>query len=82
MEGKNLTVYRGDYIFIEGIRKAPVRRKEMYCSPNTGSDGNVRGITLALEGLTETERDILLAGCLINYYRKQENRGVLRNGRI
>ena len=34
--------------------------------------GNVRGITLALEGLTETERDILLAGCLINYYRKQK----------
>ena len=63
---------QGDYIFIEGIRKALLEGKKCIAARTLGSDGNVRGITLALEGLTETERDILLAGCLINYYRKQK----------
>ena len=63
---------QGDYIFIEGIRKALLEGKKCIAARTLGSEGNVRGITLALEGLTETERDILLAGCLINYYRKQK----------
>lgn len=63
---------QGDYIFVPGIRKALMEGEERVMAQILGSDGNVRTIMLALEELTETERNILLAGCLINYYRKQK----------
>ena len=34
------------------------------------SGGTVRDVTLSLEGLGEEERDILLAGCLMNWYKQ------------
>ena len=34
------------------------------------SGGKVQNLTLSLEGLGEEERDILLAGCLMNWYKK------------
>lgn len=71
-ESENFDWAQGDYIFVPGIRKALMEGKERIMAQILGSDGTVRIITLALEGLTGTERDILLAGCLINYYRKQK----------
>ena len=32
-------------------------------------DGAVRDVTLRMEPLTASERDIVLEGCLINYYK-------------
>lgn len=34
------------------------------------ADGKVIPIELSLAGLEETERDIITAGCLMNYYNK------------
>ncbi len=33
-------------------------------------NGTERPVTLKLPGMTREERDIVLAGCLINYYAK------------
>lgn len=60
----------GDILFIPNLRAA--------LEQNTGradayvlSAGNVRKIILLFEGLTPDERDIILAGCLINYYAEK-----------
>lgn len=71
-EGESFDCAQGDYIFIPGIRQALTEGKEQIAARILESEGHVRDITLTLKGLTETERDILLAGCLINYYRKQK----------
>ena len=36
-----------------------------------GGDGTVEEITLYLKGLTPDEKDIILDGCLMNYYAKR-----------
>lgn len=71
-EGESFDCAQGDYIFIPGIRQALMEGKEQIAARILESEGHVRDITLTLKGLTETERDILLAGCLINYYGKQK----------
>nr|WP_294464305.1 hydratase [uncultured Sellimonas sp.] len=57
----------GDYIFIPDIRKA-VQDK---CEEVTAYvvDQGLKEIQLYLGTLTDTEREIILKGCLINYYR-------------
>ena len=62
----------GDQLFIPGIRKAVATGAEsteaiLY----RGSEK--RNITLLLANLTSSEREILLAGCLINYYAQSKN---------
>ena len=34
-------------------------------------NGEKEDITLRLEGVSEEEREVILAGCLINYYNKK-----------
>ncbi|MDL2288503.1 hydratase [Oscillospiraceae bacterium OttesenSCG-928-F05] len=58
----------GDILVIKGIRKALESGAEAVEAQLWG-DG--RAITLKLPGLTRDERDVILAGCLINYYRAQ-----------
>ena len=68
-------------IFIPHIRKAVAGQSETEAvKAYRLTDG--REITLRLGMLTATERDILLAGCLINYYKsagKKENKGEAAN---
>jgi len=57
----------GDYIYIPGVRKALLdMRKEL--PAKVASKNGLEDITLKLEGLTAEEREILLAGCLMNWY--------------
>ena len=61
-----LPVAAGDYIFIPGIReiiKSGGEAAEAYIL-----GGDVQTVALGLPGLTEGERGILLAGCLMNFY--------------
>ncbi|MBR5479738.1 MAG: hydratase [Clostridia bacterium] len=56
-----------DIIHIKGIKSVLLGDAEEV--PATlYQDGKAREITLKLPGLTREERDIILAGCLINYY--------------
>ncbi|GHV96639.1 hydratase [Spirochaetia bacterium] len=56
----------GDYVFIPNIKKAVQEKAE-----NIGAwviGGGISEISVALGELTDTERQILIDGCLINYY--------------
>ena len=57
----------GDWLFIPGIREA-VEQKRSEITVYSAADG-MRAFTLRLGELTDDERQIILDGCLINYYR-------------
>ena len=56
-----------DYIFVPDIRKA-VEEKLTKIPAYVVNEG-MKEITLTLGELTDDEREIILKGCLINYYR-------------
>ncbi len=57
----------GDTIYIEGIRKAVESGAEEIKAILT-QGGKETALTLKLENLSKEEREIILSGCLINYY--------------
>lgn len=57
----------GDCVFVPGIRTA-VKKGEQSVSGYVVSDGRLTEIKLSMAGLTEKEREILLCGCLMNWY--------------
>ena len=64
---EELPFTNGDYIFIPGIRAA-VKDKVSEIKAYVLGD-SMREFTLTLKDLTDDERAIILAGCLINYYK-------------
>lgn len=60
----------GDHIFIPGIRAAIESGADNVSAKAIGKDG-VKDITLRLPGLTDGEREIILEGCLMNWYRRK-----------
>ncbi|MBR3575804.1 MAG: hydratase, partial [Clostridia bacterium] len=58
----------GDWVFVPGI-KAAVEEKKAEIKAYILGKGE---ITLSLGDLTDDERSIILAGCLINYYKKNK----------
>jgi aconitate hydratase len=59
-------LYPGDYVFFPGVKKAVAEKTESLKAYVIG-DG-IREIAVSLGELTDTERQILMDGCLINYY--------------
>ena len=59
---------KGCYVFVPNIREAILTGSEAI-KAYVIRDGGVKEITLSVGGLTPDEKDILTAGCLINYYR-------------
>jgi aconitate hydratase len=57
-----------DYVFVPGIAKAIRDKDDIIKAYVVGDD--MKEISLTLGALTDAERDIILAGCLINYYRQ------------
>ena len=57
----------GDRLYLPGIRTALENGADKAAAILLQKDGG-RQITLSLPGLTREEREIILAGCLINYY--------------
>ncbi len=64
-----LSLSVGDYIYLDSIRTALLSGKTEI-SAYIIKDGIKKPITLYLEGLTDDDREILIEGCLINYYKK------------
>ena len=64
---ENLPFKNGDYIFVPDIRKA-VEEKEDVIKAYVVHDG-LEKIQFHLGDLTNAEREIILKGCLINYYK-------------
>ena len=65
---KALPFKRGDYIFLPNIRDA-IENKTEVIKAYVVKEKLVE-IEFTLGDLTDTEREIILEGCLINYYRK------------
>lgn len=64
----------GEWIYLPGIRKAIACGAQEIDGTVLKTDGSARAISLSMGELTKDERDILLSGCLMNYYQKQKNR--------
>ena len=54
-------------VFIKGIKSAIENKSDKITAYIVGDD--VREFTVSLGELTDDERKIILAGCLINYYK-------------
>ena len=68
-EGAEFPYSEGDYVFVGGIRKAIIEGKEEFAAKVIRADGSVSDLTLYVKGLTDDEKEIILDGCLMNYYR-------------
>ena len=68
-EGAEFPYSEGDYVFVGGIRKAIIEGKEEFAAKVIKADGSVSDLTLYVKGLTEDEKEIILDGCLMNYYK-------------
>lgn len=66
---QDINFKNGDYIVINGIKEAVANGNKEISAKLVSSNKN-REIKLQLNGLSKEERDIILSGCLINYYRK------------
>lgn len=60
----------GEYLYLPGIRKAVVDGATKFTAKVIGKDGSVRDLELDLNGVTEAEKKVLLAGSLINSYKE------------
>ena len=66
---QNINFENGDYIVILGIKSAISNGIEEVVAKLFSKNGD-KHFKLQLKGLSQDERDIILAGCLINYYGK------------
>ena len=67
IEAGDMPFKEGDYLFLPGIRKAVEEKAEeikVYVAGDSCSE-----FTVKIGDLTDDEREIILKGCLINYYR-------------
>lgn len=67
---ENINFDNGDYIVIEGIKSIVASGKEEIAAKLINNHFK-KDLKLQLKSLSEEERNIILSGCLINYYRKQ-----------
>ncbi len=59
----------GDYIYIPDLKDAILNGTEEFPAYVVKEDGNVQEFPVSVGALTEDERQIIVDGCLINYYR-------------
>ena len=67
----DLPFANGDYLFIPDVRKAVEEKWVSITAYKVGEE--LTPFTLTLGELTDDEREIILKGCLINYYRNEGN---------
>ena len=61
----------GDFVFVPHIRKAIESGLENIPAKVIRAEGGVEELTLHVKGLTDDEKEIILDGCLMNYYAKR-----------
>ena len=66
---EHLPFKNGDYIFVPDVRKAVEEKADVIKAYVVGDD--LKEIDLRLGDLTDAERQIILDGCLINYYKSE-----------
>ncbi|MFG6328893.1 MAG: hydratase [Lachnospiraceae bacterium] len=68
-EEDKLPFKNGDYIFVKDIKNAIINKEDVIKAYVVGQE--MKEFDLKLGRLTDDERDIIVKGCLINYYRAQ-----------
>ncbi len=68
-EGVQAGFAAGEYLYVPGIRQAVAGGAEKLPAVIVSAGGKTP-VELQLKNLSQGERDIILAGCLINYYAK------------
>ena len=58
----------GDFVFVPDIRAKLADGCEQFDATVICADGSTHPLTLYVKGLTDTEKQIILDGCLMNYY--------------
>ncbi len=66
---KNLPFANGDYVFIPDVKKMVSEKLPGCKAYAVKADGKVNEFELSTGDLTDDERKIILAGCLINFYK-------------
>ena len=72
-EGTPFDYAPGDCVFVPGIRNAIETGVEDIPAKVIRADGSVEDLMLHVKGLTDDEKEIILDGCLMNYYAKRSN---------
>ena len=67
-EGTPFDYESGDCVFVPHIRQAVEQGREDIPAQVICKDGSVHDLLLHVKGLTADEKEILLRGCLMNYY--------------
>lgn len=70
---EGIPVQLGEYVFVPDIREA-VQLGKQDIPAYVLSENGAREISLSLQSLTEDEKSIILAGCLINFYATTETK--------
>ena len=66
---KNLPFANDDYVFVPNVKKMITEKLSTTKAYAIKKDGTITEFELTMGDLTDDERKIILAGCLINYYR-------------
>ena len=66
---KNLPFANEDYVFVPNVKKMITDKLSTTKAYAIKKDGTITEFELTMGDLTDDERKIILAGCLINYYR-------------
>ena len=66
---KNLPFANDDYVFVPNVKKMITDKLSTTKAYAIKKDGTITEFELTMGELTDDERKIILAGCLINYYR-------------
>jgi len=74
-EGAPFPYEVGDHVFVPNVRAAVENKLDALPATAIRQDGSVETITLNLPPLTDDEREILLQGCLMNFYAAQAAKG-------
>ncbi len=64
----------GDCVFVPNIREKLAAGVEEFNATVLRKSGETENLTLYVKGLTREEKEILLAGCLMNYYKLKNNK--------
>ena len=70
-EGTPFDYESGDCVFVPHIRQAVESGQEDIPAKVICKDGSVHDLLLHVKGLTADEKEIILDGCLMNYYAKR-----------
>ncbi len=69
-ESEKFDYSEGDFVFVPDVRKKIENGNEEFDAKVVKKNGEVCDIKLYVKGLTDDEKEIILDGCLMNYYKK------------